>query len=129
MERLSPQVKVLHCLTVKEQEAQSKGGTERRGPEQPSARQPVRNTSEHDSARQVGETASPERSQVRLERNQWDSPSTEKGRCWACRVVGGGMGVEVISNQHGRPASGLRSGVHAGESGRRTAPGQESERP
>ena len=82
MERLSLQVKVLHCLTVKEQEAQSKGGAARRGLEQPSARQPVRNTSEHDSARQVGETASAARSQVRLERNQWDSPSTEKGRCW-----------------------------------------------
>ena len=69
-------------LNREEQEAQSKGGAERRGLEQPSARQPVRNTSEHDSARQVGETTSAARSQVRHERNQWDSPSTEKGRCW-----------------------------------------------
>jgi hypothetical protein len=32
----------------------------------------------------------------------------------ACRVVGGGMGVEVVSDKHGRPVAGLRSGVHAG---------------
>jgi hypothetical protein len=42
---------------VREQEAQSKGDAERHGLEQPSARHPVRNASEHDSARQVGETA------------------------------------------------------------------------
>ena len=91
---------------------------------------PVRNASEHDSARQVGETARDERSQVRKERNQRDSPSTAKGRCWG---LSGGWwwngGVEVISDKHGRPATGLRSGVHAGSRGRRTAPGQESERP
>jgi hypothetical protein len=34
----SPQVKVLHCLTVKGQEAQRKGVAARRGLRQPSAR-------------------------------------------------------------------------------------------
>jgi len=57
---------------VREQEAQSKGDAARHGLEQPSARHPVRNASEHDSARQVGETARDARSQVRQERNQWD---------------------------------------------------------
>src|SRR6516164_7082889 len=56
MERLLAQVKVLHCQTVREQEAQSKGDAARHGLEQPSARDPVRNASEHDSARQAGET-------------------------------------------------------------------------
>ena len=50
---------------MREQEAQSKGDAARHGLEQPSARHPVRNASEHDSARQVGETARDERSQVR----------------------------------------------------------------
>ena len=67
---------------MREQEAQSKGDAARHGLEQPSARHPVRNASEHDSARQVGETARDARSQVREERNQRDSPSTEEGRCW-----------------------------------------------
>ena len=51
---------------MKGQEAQSKGDAARRGLEQPSARHPVRNASEQDSAWQVGETASNARSQVRL---------------------------------------------------------------
>ena len=38
----------------------------------------------------------------------------ERVAAGACRVVGGGMGVEVMSSKHGRPACGLRSGVHAG---------------
>jgi hypothetical protein len=66
---------------VKEQEAQSKGVAVRRGLKQPSARGPVRNASEHDSARQVGEPASQERNQVRNNRNGWHSQNTEKGGC------------------------------------------------
>jgi len=79
MERLLAQVKVLHCQTVREQEAQSKGDAARHGLEQPSARHPVRKASEHDSPRQVGETAGNVRSQVRQERNQVAAG--------ACRVV------------------------------------------
>jgi hypothetical protein len=63
---------------VKEQEVQSKGVAARRGLKQPSTRQPVRNASEHDSARQVGEPASQGRNQVRSERNEWHSQSTVK---------------------------------------------------
>jgi hypothetical protein len=63
---------------VKEQEVQSKGVAARRGLKQPSTRRLVRNESEHDSARQVGEPASQGRSQVRPERNGWHSQSTVK---------------------------------------------------
>jgi hypothetical protein len=63
---------------VKEQEAQRKGVAERRGLKQLSARSLVRNASEHDSARQAGEPASQGRNQVRRERNEWHSQSTEK---------------------------------------------------
>jgi hypothetical protein len=63
---------------VKEQEVQSKGVAARRGLKQPSMRRLVRNASEHDSARQVGEPASQERNQVRWERNEWHSQSTVK---------------------------------------------------
>jgi len=93
----SPQVKVLHCLTVKGQEARRKGVAARRGLRHRSARWPVRNASEHDSARQAGEPAS-----------KWAKPSpgrrterealAEHGKGWptrACRVVGGGMGIKV----------------------------------
>jgi hypothetical protein len=66
---------------VKEQEVQSKGVAERRGLKEPSTRQPVRNASEHDSARQAGEPASQERNQVRSDRNEWHSQSTEKDGC------------------------------------------------
>jgi hypothetical protein len=68
---------------VKEQEVQSKGVAERRGPKQPSTRRLVHNVSEHDSARQVGELASQERNQVRQERNQWHSQSTGKDGHWS----------------------------------------------
>jgi len=63
---------------MKEQEAQSKGVAARRGLKQPSARQPVRNASEHDSARQAGEPASQGRNQVRGERNEWHSQNMVK---------------------------------------------------
>jgi len=66
---------------VKEQEVQSKGVAARRGPKQPSTRQPVRNASEHDSARQAGEPTSQGRNQVRNDRNEWHSQSTEKDGC------------------------------------------------
>lgn len=68
---------------MKEQEVQSKGVAERRGLKQPSTRRLVRNVSEHDSARQVGELASQERNQVRQERNQWHSQSTGKDGHWS----------------------------------------------
>jgi len=64
---------------VEEQEVQSKGVAARRGPKQPSTRQPVRNASEHSSARQAGEPASQERNQVREKRNGRFSQSTGKG--------------------------------------------------
>jgi hypothetical protein len=64
---------------VKEQEVQSKGVAARRGLKQPSTRQPVRNASEHSSARQAGEPASQERNQVREKRNGRYSQSTGKG--------------------------------------------------
>ena len=67
---------------MKEQEVQSKGVAEKRGLKQPSTRRLVRNASEHDSARQVGELARQERNQVRLERNEWHSPSTVKDGHW-----------------------------------------------
>ena len=75
---------------MKEQEVQSKGVAVRRGLKQPSTRRLVRNASEHSSARQVGEPASHERNQVRLERNEWHSQSTVRdgysslsgGRWW-----------------------------------------------
>ena len=66
---------------MKEQEVQSKGVAARRGLKQPSTRQPVRNASEHDSARQVGEPASQERNQVRKERNKRHSQSMAKDGC------------------------------------------------
>jgi len=66
---------------VKEQEVQSKGAAARGGLEQPSTRQLVRNESEHDTARQVGEPASQRRNQVRSDRNEWHSPSTVKDGC------------------------------------------------
>ena len=66
---------------MKEQEVQSKGVAARRGLKQPSTRRLVRNASEHDSARQVGELASQERNQVRWERNEWHSQSTVKDGC------------------------------------------------
>src|ERR1700693_4960155 len=76
----SPQVKVLHCLTVRRQEARRQGVAARRGLKQRNARYPVRNASEHDWARQAGEPASKWRSQVRAEeRNGRHSQSTEKG--------------------------------------------------
>ena len=63
---------------MKEQEVQSKGVAGKRGLKQPSTRGPVRNASEHDSARQAGEPASQGRSQVRSDRNERHSQSTEK---------------------------------------------------
>jgi len=66
---------------VKEQEAQRKGVAGRRGLKQLSARSPVRNASEHDTARQAGEPASQGRSQVRLDRKGRHSQNAVKGGC------------------------------------------------
>jgi hypothetical protein len=66
---------------MKEQEVQSKGVAEKRGLKQPSTRQLVRNESEHDTAREVGEPASQRRSQVRSDRNERHSQNTEKDGC------------------------------------------------
>ena len=114
----------------KEQEAQSKGVAARRGLKQPSARQPVRNASEHDSARQVGEPASQGRSQVRSDRNEWHPQNMAKDGCWS--LLGGWWrNGEVKSDERltRETCLRLRGGVHTGQTGRRTALGQETERP
>ena len=108
---------------MKRQEAQSNSVAERRGWEQPRARQAVDNESELDSADgTTGEPASQGRSRASARADGMTTP-TSHGKGWSqkkCPVVGDRMSVEVAAHKAGDPGR-QRAGVHAQGKGSRRA--------
>ena len=95
----SQQVKVLHCLTVKGQEAQRKG-VAHKGEVRGIGVREDQSATQVNTIRQGKLTSPLGTGEVKSGQRPERAALTEHGKGWltrGCRVVGGGMGIKVMS--------------------------------